>query len=169
MKLETTEPEEIRLEMTSMIDIVFQLLVFFIMTFKVVVMEGDFSIKMPLGTSDAQASMEEDLPEVIHVRLVAGENGGIAGIFVEDEELPKENVFGELTNRIDARLGASGDAENETETELEFDIDRDLHYSFTVQAIEAVSGKVDKVDGKKVTKLIEKIKFKDNSEIGGGL
>ncbi|MFT5528125.1 MAG: biopolymer transport protein ExbD, partial [Pirellulaceae bacterium] len=41
--------EEIELQMTPMIDIVFQLLVFFIMTFKIVAMEGDFNIKMPMA------------------------------------------------------------------------------------------------------------------------
>lgn len=35
--------------MTPMIDIVFQLLVFFIMTFKIVSQEGDFHIKMPVA------------------------------------------------------------------------------------------------------------------------
>ena len=167
MKLDTSEPEEIRLEMTSMIDIVFQLLVFFIMTFKVVVMEGDFSIKMPLGTETQQVNMEEEPPEIIRVRLVAGEDGGIAGIFVEDKELPKEDIFGNLNREIDIRLGATGDAESELQTELEFDIDRSLKYSYTVDAIDAVSGKVD-ADGK-VTKLIEKIKFKDNTEIRSNL
>ena len=39
--------EKIELQMTPMIDIVFQLLVFFIMTFKIVSMEGDFNIRMP--------------------------------------------------------------------------------------------------------------------------
>ena len=43
------EQEKIEIQMTPMIDIVFQLLVFFIMTFKVVSMEGDFNIKMPLA------------------------------------------------------------------------------------------------------------------------
>ena len=56
MRLATTEPDEIKLNMTAMIDIVFQLLVFFIMTFKVVAMEGDFNIRMPLATTDAEIS-----------------------------------------------------------------------------------------------------------------
>ena len=42
------EGEKIELQMTPMIDIVFQLLVFFIMTFKIVSMEGCL-----LYTSDA--------------------------------------------------------------------------------------------------------------------
>ncbi|MEL7497368.1 MAG: biopolymer transporter ExbD [Planctomycetota bacterium] len=165
MKLETSEPEEIKLEMTSMIDIVFQLLVFFIMTFKVVVMEGDFEIKMPLATDQQDVSLEDELPTVINVQLLAGENGGISSIFVDDNPLPVDDIFGNLNREVDARLSASGDAENETETELEFDIDRNLKYIYTVKAIDAVSGKVD-ADGN-VTKLIEKIKFKDNSELDG--
>ena len=39
--------DKIELQMTPMIDIVFQLLIFFIMTFKIVAQEGDFNINMP--------------------------------------------------------------------------------------------------------------------------
>ena len=46
MQMSISEPEEIKINMTAMIDIVFQLLVVFIMTFKVVAMEGDFNIKL---------------------------------------------------------------------------------------------------------------------------
>lgn len=161
MILETPESEEIKLEMTSMIDIVFQLLVFFILTFKVAVMEGDFSIKMPLGSQSA--SFEEVLPEIIHVQLRAGENGGIAEVSVEGNILQDKDVFAALNQDIEQRLGAAGDPENNTDTELEFDIDRKLKYIYTVKAIDAVSGKVD--GERNVTKLIEKIKFKDNSSL----
>ena len=50
MKIRGKRPskdEKIELQMTPMIDIVFQLLVFFIMTFNVVAQEGDFNIRMP--------------------------------------------------------------------------------------------------------------------------
>jgi biopolymer transport protein ExbD len=47
--------DKIELQMTPMIDIVFQLLVFFIMTFKIVSQEGDFNIKMPLAAQQAGA------------------------------------------------------------------------------------------------------------------
>ena len=143
MKLLASEPEEIKLNMTSMIDIVFQLLVFFIMTFKVVAMEGDFSVKMPLAAINNEISMEEELPELISVRLVAGENGGIAAIFVDDNPLPVDDLFGNLTREVELRLAAEGDAERAAETEVEFDIDWNLKYTYTVSAIEAVSGKVD--------------------------
>ena len=54
MKIRGTEREgaDTRLSMTPMIDIVFQLLVFFVMTYKVTVMEGDFNIKMPRAAEE---------------------------------------------------------------------------------------------------------------------
>ena len=42
-------PDKIPIDMTPMIDIVFQLLTFFVMTLKIVEAEGDFNIKMPLA------------------------------------------------------------------------------------------------------------------------
>ncbi len=52
--------DKVEVPMTPMIDIVFQLLVFFIMTFKIVVQEGDFNVKMPLG-APREGSLDENL------------------------------------------------------------------------------------------------------------
>ena len=70
-------------------------------------------------------------------------------------------MFIELTNYIEQKLAADGNPEAGDDTEVEFDIDYQLKYSYTVDAIAAVSGKV--IDGK-VKKLIEKIKFKNKSD-----
>ena len=140
MQMSISEPEEIKINMTAMIDIVFQLLVFFIMTFKVVAMEGDFNIKMPLASESAD-SLDEELPDLITVRLEAGENGNISSIIVDDSETLREaTMFPDLTNIVEERLAADGDPEQASETEVEFDIAYNLKYSYTVKAIEAVSG-----------------------------
>ena len=161
MRIETSDPDEIKLNMTAMIDIVFQLLVFFIMTFKVVAMEGDFNIRMPLATTDAE-SIEEELPDLIMVKLRAGDNGGIAGIIVDDNDpFVSEDWFAELTDYVEKQIAGDGNAESGSTTEVEFDIDYGLKYGYTVKAIESVSGRINP-DGT-VKKLIEKIKFKDNT------
>jgi len=165
MKIETEEPEEIEVNMTAMIDIVFQLLIFFIMTFNVAPQEGDFTIKMPLASQPSDEIPLDEPPEVIRIALQSGEEGKIRTINVDDDVEsqtfgPSETMFSDLTNYIEGKLAADGDPESEIETEVEFDIDYELKYSFTVKAIEAVSGKV--VDGK-VKKLIGNIKFKNNS------
>ena len=167
MKYEPTENEDIKLNMTSMIDIVFQLLVFFILTFKVVVQEGDFNIRMPLN-----AVTETDLdipPDLIRVILRAGESGAISTIEVDDEVEVKTMVgdttaelYAQLNKYIDEKVSAGDDPEEGVETEVEFDIDNNLKYGYTVRAIDAVSGK--ELEGGVVKKLIEKIKLKDNSQ-----
>lgn len=165
MQMSISDPEEIKINMTAMIDIVFQLLVFFIMTFKVVAMEGDFNIKMPLASESAD-SLDEELPDLITVRLDAGENGNISSITVDDSEILREaTMFSDLTSIVEERLAAEGDPERTSETEVEFDIAYNLKYSYTVQAIAAVSGKV-LPDGEGIKTLIKKVKFKD---VGNGL
>jgi hypothetical protein len=61
-------------------------------------------------------------------------------------------------------LASSANPDTANETEVEFDIEFNLKYGDTVRGIEAVSGRKNP-DGS-VTKLIEKIKFKDNSSQG---
>lgn len=162
MQMRETEPEEITLNMTAMIDIVFQLLVFFIMTFKVVAMEGDFNVKMPLAGAEANDSMVDEFPTIITVQLAAGTNGNINSIIVDDDETFSDpDMYSRLTKLVESKIAGVGDPEKAKETEVEFDIDPSLKYSWTVKAIESVSGRV--VDGK-VIKLIQKIKFKDKSQ-----
>ncbi|MFP6675633.1 MAG: biopolymer transporter ExbD, partial [Pirellulaceae bacterium] len=65
--------DKIELQMTPMIDIVFQLLVFFIMTFKIVAQEGDFNIRMPLA-SEGGAPDESQMPPY-KLYLTANQDG----------------------------------------------------------------------------------------------
>ena len=163
MRVNNESPEEIKLNMTAMIDIVFQLLVFFIMTFKVVAQEGDFNIRMPLASTNANQSMDDDLPEIIYVTLTAGTNGNINSISIEDGATfsdPK-SMYDNLTKHVEGKLAGEGDPEKAKETEVEFEISPQLKYSYTVKAIEHVSGRIQ--PNGSVKKLIQKIKFKDNS------
>ena len=166
MKIRAKEDPNVKLNMTSMIDIVFQLLVFFIMTFKIVEMEGDFNVRMPLAAEETNV-IEEVLPDLITVRLKVGAEGVIAGIDVDNgvdgDSFFENDMYTKLTDFVERTIDAEGDPSEAIETEVEFDIDYDLKYSYTVKAIESVSGKV--VD-KQIKKLIEKIKFKDNSGQG---
>lgn len=151
--------------MTAMIDIVFQLLVFFIMTFRVVAMEGDFSIRMPLASSSAE-ELDTVLPEEISIRLRASENGSISSIAIRDGETFSDanvdQMFAQLTDYVERKLAGAANPEEAKKTEVEFDIDYQLQYRYTVKGIEAVSGRI-LPDGS-VKKLIEKIKFKDNTQ-----
>jgi biopolymer transport protein ExbD len=119
-----------------MIDIVFQLLVFFIMTFKVVAMEGDFNVRMPLASTNAQ-DLESPLPDLISVRLAAGENGDISSVEADGKIFSAASVpemFEELTKYVEDRLAGAANPDDAKKTEVEFDIDYSLRYVFTAAA-----------------------------------
>ena len=68
VKRESQLTEKIDINMTPMIDIVFQLMAFFIMSLKIVQAEGDFDVRMPLGAAAAAAPDDQLVPPV-RVRL----------------------------------------------------------------------------------------------------
>jgi biopolymer transport protein ExbD len=167
--------EDIRLQMTPMIDIVFQLLVFFIMTYRVVAMEGDYNILMP-AASENQTMSDEPLDDLLLVKLSAGQDRYIesikitfgnqektfAGNPVPDVE-ERRPVFNALHNFVLEIVGGSNnDPAAASEIEAEIEIDYDLRYEDTVLAMEAISG-YKREDGQ-IVKLIEKIKFRKAGE-----
>lgn len=143
------------LNMTSMIDIVFLLLVFFVMTFKIVELEGDFSVRMPLA-SDSQAVVDPtDLP--LKLRLQADETGGLASVVLNEIDLGSgDAAFDRLRANVAELVGTTAPSEEDEGPEIEIDTDYNLRYEHVIKAITAVSGYK---DGDQIYKLIEKIKF----------
>jgi biopolymer transport protein ExbD len=145
-------PDKVEQQMTPMIDIVFQLLTFFIMTFKIATVEGDFSIKMPLA-APSQGQPEELLPP-IRIRLSAGADGGISGIRMGERSVAS---FDDLHKEIIGIVGTdTGPNSIAAAAEVELDVDYDLRYEYVIAAVTAVSGRV---QNGQIIKLIEKIKF----------
>ncbi|MCA9173564.1 MAG: biopolymer transporter ExbD [Planctomycetales bacterium] len=156
--------DKIELQMTPMIDIVFQLLVFFIMTFKIVSQEGDFNIKMPLA-APSQGAVDENLVPPLKIRLRADAEGGLAGITLNDQ--PFGNDWRKLHEYVISYIGPDrGPGSLQSTTEVELDCDYDLQYSHVVSAITSVSGYIDSNDN--IVKLVEKIKFANPRPPAGG-
>ena len=154
--------DKIELQMTPMIDIVFQLLVFFIMTFKIVSQEGDFNIKMPLAAPAAGAPDDLQLPPM-KIRLRAGGGGMLAGMSLNEKGVGTMEAL-----RLEI-IGVVGDDRGpgsiQETAEVELDCDYGLRYEHVIQAITAVSGYID--DTGNVVKLVEKIKFAPPRQASG--
>ena len=146
------EAQKNQLNMTSMIDIVFLLLIFFVMTFKIVELEGDFTVRMPLAGSDSVAMDPTDLP--LKLRMRADEQGRLASISLNEIDLGTD--FDQLRANVVSLIGTSTPIEGDEGPEIEIDTDYNLRYEHVIAAITAVSGYK---DGNQVVKLIEKIKF----------
>ncbi len=142
-----------QLSLTSMIDVVFLLLIFFVMTFKIAAQEGDFNVKMPLQ-GQGSSSAEPELP--IKIRLKADAAGNIADIVVNDSQ-SFGNDFAKLRSFIVQMTpgGVEGPSE-EKGPEVEIDLDYGLKYEFVVSTITSVTGYK---QGDDIVRLVERIKF----------
>ena len=99
--------DKIELQMTSMIDIVFQLLIFFIMTFKIVLPEGDFNIRMPLASEETAADIDET--PALNLRLRANDDGTLAAVLLGDISFGAESdSFARLHAHIRGLVDDSG-------------------------------------------------------------
>jgi biopolymer transport protein ExbD len=145
--------DKIAIDMTPMIDVVFQLISFFMFSLKVVSPEGDFDIRMPLGRA-ANAIMDDQQVPPIRVKLSAGPDGTLSGISMNGNPITD---FNDLQKKVVSLVGAGrGPDSLADKTEVEMDCDYGLNYADVVRAITAVSGTVQ--DGQ-VVELIKKIKF----------
>ncbi len=158
MKIRSSQPGDkgAELNMTSMIDVVFLLLIFFVLTFKIVAQEGDFNIRMPLADNAAGPPPDPtDLP--FKLRLRADNNGQLADIILNDN-LPFGTDWEKLRAKMVELVGGaapkvSGAGEG---PEIEIDLDYNLRYEHVIEAITATTGQK---RGNDVVRLIERIKF----------
>ena len=154
--------EKVDINMTPMIDVVFQLMSFFMCTLKVIAPEGDFDVRMPLATAAAAVPDDQQVPP-IRVRLTASADGQLTGITMNGAPVAD---FGALRGKIVGLVGDDRGPNSLAErTEVEFDCDYGLRYFNVVQAITAVSGTVE--DGR-IVELVRKIKFTPVKKPGGG-
>lgn len=127
---------KVSLEMTPMIDVVFQLLIFFMFTFKIVSIEGEFAITMPAAEQGSAAPTSENITALpdIQVRLTAAQNGDLAGIQVGDSQV---NSIDELAATLKAIVGE--DPQVASDVEMQIVAPENLKYGYIVGAINAAA------------------------------
>jgi len=151
-----TGNSKIDINMTPMIDVVFQLLTFFLMTFKVAAPEGDFNLRLP--KEERSAGPANTQTEMITIRLAALPNGDLAGIMVEaNPPLRGRDAFKVLHNQIVKMVNIARGA-GQDEPEIQIDADDTLRYENIISTVSAVSGQMDPTTGE-IVPLVKKIKF----------
>jgi len=151
-------------QMAPMIDIIFQLLIFFLLTLKIVHPEGDFNINMPVATQPGNNEAVEILPN-IKITLKANADGTLAGVFLN--EVSKGNdgqAFKRLNSDILLLIGRPGSHLSEN-VEVEIDADYNLHFRHVIAAVSACTGRLGN-DGQ-VIRYVEKIKFASPIQTAG--
>ena len=149
--------EKIEAQMAPMIDVVFQLLIFFMLTLKIIEPEGDFNINMPIG-APSQANPDQPLLPDIKVRLRANEDGTLQQLSLGRSNLGSDaRAFDRLNMEILKMIGRPGNPLTK-DMEVEIEADYNLHYGNGIQAVGACTGRLDS-RSKKIVRYVEKIKF----------
>jgi len=149
--------EKIELQMTAMIDVVFQLLIFFMVTFKIILPEGDFNIRMPLAAPE-NSTPEMDETPTLNLRLKCNDQGVLTSLMLGDLSFGAEaDSFARLHMHIRSLVKDEGGPGTASEQEVEIDADYDLRYDYIIRSITALSGYFDENGQRHV--LIKKIRL----------
>jgi biopolymer transport protein ExbD len=149
-------PSRVDVPMAPMIDIVFQLLIFFMLNLKIIAPEGNFNVNMPIGPPTPARPDEPQIPD-IKVRLQADAAGNLAQLSLNEIRLGNDDrAFEKLGSMLLEKLGRSGPAQSK-DVEIEIDADYNLNYQHTVRAISRCTGRLDSKGN--VIRYVEKIKF----------
>jgi biopolymer transport protein ExbD len=158
MKIRRGPPtlDKIELQMTPMIDIVFQLNIFFLLTFKIILPEGDFNIRMPSAASARAVDPSESLPMTVVMK--AGPGGVLADLQIDRRSLGTgDDAFARLRQYVREQVNlAAGGPGTAPDQEVELDCDYDLQYHYVIRAMDAVTGYI---ENNQRHKLVERIKF----------
>lgn len=144
---------KLQIDMTPMIDIVFQLLVFFVMTLNIAPPEGNLGMQMPLSRKGPAAPEVDAMPPMT-LTLRADEYGNCAEVLLSGRSFQGQQRWKELHAFV---AGLVGEGPARAEAEVEIVADYELKHEHTVQAITALSGSRDERGN--VKPLIEKIRF----------
>ena len=156
--------KETKLQMTSMIDVVFLLLAFFVVTYKTPEVEGDFNIRMPIeAQSTAPPSLDDVSP--VKVTLSADANGELSGIRlgetrVADMRALRSAVFQYAVaapTTFEAAFAGATPPVFRDDVEVELDCDPALKYRYAMEAITSVTGYLNAEN--QIVKMVEKVKF----------
>ena len=155
-RIRTTGPEKVQIPLAPLIDIVFQLLIFFMLNLKFGNYEGNFKINMPISAPQGLAA-EQPVSE-IRVALRSDQQGQLTELLVGSKSLGNDDLAFELLNKeILSIIGRPGHPLLK-DIEVEIDADFETQYKYVTRAISSCTGGEDP-ETKQLARYVEKIKF----------
>jgi biopolymer transport protein ExbD len=150
MRIRSRALPGVKIDMTPMIDIVFQLLVFFALTLKVSLLEGDLAMLPPLETAPG-GTQSLSVPPLLVV-LHADDQGGLSSLELNGRPLAGTD---QLHAQIVALLGH--DAALAAQAEARLACDEHLAYEHTIAAVTALTGQ--RLASGEIQPLVSRVRF----------
>lgn len=164
LKIRRRPGSKIEQQMAPMIDVVFQLLIFFMLTLKIVEPEGDFNINMPIAAAAQEKSTDINLID-LKVKLVADRaTGHLAELRLGENSLGNGPEAWDRLRASIERIVLQLPQQQKSEQEVEIDADYDLQYQYIIRAVSACTGKM---EGGELIRYVERIKFAPSERPAG--
>ena len=115
---------------------------------------------MPIGQSSS--TPDDTQPQTIHVHLVANTDGSLGNVLYNNTpQGVGEQAFLKLNDKIRDAVGFRNGKPLNEDVEVEIKADYNLHYKWTIRAVSACTGTMQKTaDGEtQLFRYVEKIKF----------
>ncbi len=144
---------KVEVPMAPMIDIVFQLLIFFMLNLKIVAPEGDFNVNLPMGGGPGV-----DAGAPIRVGLRSDADGNLTQLTLGERNLGNDDAAFERLNREILQIVGRPGNPAIADLEVEIDADFETQYRHVVRAISRCTGRFDP-QTQTTARYVEKIKF----------
>jgi len=141
MSIRSPKSSQDRVEqpLTPLIDVVFQLLVFFVMSLRVTTSEGDLEVKMPRSRREG-ADLLQPSSMLLRLRLSADAGGELASMSLGGRQFAGSDWPGlkrYLANLVQTPSRAGG---LQDKLQVQIECDYQLSYHHTIAAITTVGG-----------------------------
>lgn len=148
---------KIEMPMAPMIDITFQLLIFFMLNLNILAPEGNFDINLPIGAPTSLAPEDLNLPP-IKVSLRSDRDGNLTQVTLGQKNLGNDDAaFDRLSSEILKIIVRPGNPLTK-DLEVEIDADYETQYKYIIRAVSRCTGRLDP-QTKQLVRYVEKIKF----------
>jgi len=158
-------PQAVELNLAAMLDMAFQLLTFFILTFRPAPVEGEIAMRMTPAASPSNTTVRPgaEFPptadpsgglDSLAIRVTANPQGGIDSLAIEDQSLGIENLDGRLKSLLADR--------NNVLKQIVIQAGSNLHYDSLMNVVDKCARQ--KLAGGEPLKKIRFVEFADGKE-----
>ncbi len=148
---------KVEVPMAPMIDITFQLLIFFMLNLRIIAPEGNFDINMPIGAPAEKQPDDINIPP-IKVGLRSDANGNLTQLTLGQKNLGNDDLaFDRLSAEVLKIIVRPGNPLTK-DIEVEIDADYEVQYQYIIKAVSRCTGRLDP-QTKQMVRYVEKVKF----------
>ena len=140
-------PGEVQMNLAAMLDMAFQLLAFFILTFRPAPVEGHFQLHMPPAVPQTDVNQSTDtnsstggetsaFVETLELYIMADNRGQVTAIHVGQQTVVAGRLTGDALGKLNANLRSNFGVQESPYERIQLHVDRRLHYEELMKIVD---------------------------------